>query len=117
LFNKINLSKININDIKDYITNKYKYISYRSYNSLVNLVKTIGFYNFIKGEAEYKKNNEALSGSPSKIIRKSSIGYADNLISFFITQIFDDKERVKFRKLEIIDEKALLARNKKANSN
>jgi len=79
------------------------------------LVKTIGFYNFIKGEAEYKKNKQCLSGTKSRIIKKYSIEYTDNLISFFITQIFDDKEKVKFRKLEIIDEKAQFVRTKKAN--
>lgn len=81
------------------------------------MAKTIGFYNFIKGEAEYKKSQECLLGPKprSRLFRKSSNEHIDNLISFFITQIFDDKEKVKFRKLEIIDEKALLARNKKAN--
>lgn len=81
------------------------------------MVKTIGFYNFIKGEVEFKKKNESLSGNKAKIIRKSSTEYTDNLISFFITKIFDDKERVKFKKLEIIEEKSLFNKIKKANSN
>lgn len=79
------------------------------------MVKTVGFYNFIKGEAQYKKTQETLLGTKFRIVKKSSVEYTDNLISFFISQIFDDKEKVKFRKLEIIDEKALLVRSKKAN--
>jgi len=76
------------------------------------VVKTIGFYYFFKGEAEYKKKQECISGK-SRLIKKSSAEYTDNLITFFITQIFDDKEKVKFRKLEIINEKTFSARNKK----
>jgi len=45
------------------------------------------------------------------------VEYCDNLISYFITQIFDDKERVKFKKLEIIKEKSSLGKNKKLNNN
>ena len=112
--NKINKIKINITDIKDYLTNKYKYITYRSYNSLVNVAKTIGFYGFIKGEAQFKKKQEPTL-EKKVIFKKSSFEYSDNLISFFITEIFDDKEKAKFKILEFTKEKALISKNKKAN--
>lgn len=107
----IKFNKININDIKDYITNKYKYLTYRKYNSLVNVAKTLGFYNFIKGEAEFKKLQESNTIRKARLNKYSS-GYTENLISFFISDIFDDKARVKFKKLEFIDEKANLGKNR-----
>lgn len=85
----------------------------KSFNTLVNIVKTIGFFNFIKAESKFKekKNKEDTN---KNMIKGYTISVTESLINFFLREILTDQEKVTLKKFEFITNKDLTKKYKKS---
>ena len=87
----------------------------KSFNTLVNIIKTIGFYNFIKAESKFKekKNKEDVNKNTPK---GPSISVTESLINFFLSNILTDQQKVTLKKYEFTTNKALTKKYKKSKN-
>jgi hypothetical protein len=85
----------------------------KSFNTLVNIIKTIGFYNFIKSESKFKgkKNREDFNRGKS-LVKGPSVSVTESLINFFLSDILTDQEKVTLKKFEFTSNKALAKKYK-----
>ena len=83
----------------------------KSFNTLVNLIKTIGFFKFIKAESKFKekKNKEDLN---KIMIKGYTTSVTENLINFFLREILNDQQKVTLKKYEFITNKDLTKKYK-----
>ena len=83
----------------------------KSFNTLVNIIRTIGFYNFIKSESKFKgkKNKEDFNKS---LVKGPSVSVTESLINFFLSDILTDQQKVTLKKFEFTSNKALTKKYK-----
>ena len=84
----------------------------KSFNTLVNIIKTIGFYNFIKSESKFKGKKNKEDFNKSFLIKGPTISVTESLINFFLSDILTDQQKVTLKKFEFTTNKALTKKYK-----